>query len=742
MSEDSTTNTKGYDNVDFSSALSKQYLSYALSTIMSRSLPDVRDGLKPVHRRLLYAMLQLKLNPDTAHKKCARVVGDVIGKYHPHGDMAVYDTLVRLAQDFSLRYPLIEGQGNFGSIDGDSAAAMRYTESRLTSVALKLAEDIDKDTVDFVPNYDGTDTEPTLLPASFPNVLANGAEGIAVGMASSIPPHNLEELCNAASQLVDKPDLEVSDLLEFIQAPDFPTGGTIIDDQETIKANYQAGKGSFKVRAKWHTEELGKGLYQVIITEIPYQVQKSKLIEKIAELLKDKKLPLLGGIRDESTEEIRIVLEPKTRNCKPETLMGPLFRLTDLETRVGLNMNVLSSSSVPMVMSLKGVLQEFLEHKKQVLLRRSRNRLGYINDRLEILDGLLVAHLNIDRVIEIIREEDEPKPVLIKEFEISDRQAEAILNIKLRSLRKLEHEGLNKEKSELSQEKTEIEKLLSDEKLQKKQIKKELAEVKKAFGKSTKLGERKTNLEEASSQEEVSDISAYIEKEPITVHCSEKGWIRATKGHNDNQSLKHKEGDNPRFMVKTYTTDKLLFFCTSGKFYTLRADNIPTGKGFGEPIRLMFDIAANDEILEILPHKPDRKLLVASTGGKGFIVEESYVISQTKAGKQVLNPGKDNQALKLKEASGDMIATIGTNRKMLVFRLEEIPEMKKGSGVKLQKFRDANLSDFTCFDSMEGLSWQLGDRTRIEKDITNWLGHRATAGKLPPAGFPKTNKFS
>ncbi len=731
-----------YENTDFSSALSKQYLSYALSTIMSRSLPDVRDGLKPVHRRLLYAMLQLRLNPNTAHKKCARVVGDVIGKYHPHGDMAVYDTLVRLAQDFSLRYPLIEGQGNFGSIDGDGAAAMRYTESRLTEVAIKLAEDIDKDTVDFVANYDGTDSEPTLLPASFPNVLANGAEGIAVGMASSIPPHNLEELCEACIHLVDHPTASTPDLLEYVQGPDFPTGGIIIDDKDSIKTAYENGKGSFKVRAKWHTEQLGKGMYEIVITEIPYQVQKSKLIEKIAELLKDKKLPLLGGIRDESTEEIRIILEPKTRNCDPETLMAPLFKLTDLESRIGLNMNVLSSNSVPMVMSLKGVLEEFLAHKQEIILRRSRDRLSYINDRLEILDGLLVAHLNIDRVIEIIREEDEPKPILIKEFEITDRQAEAILNIRLRSLRKLEHEGLNKEKTELTEEKQSIEKLLDQESLQKKQIKKELKEVKKAFGSNTKLGARKTIFEAAPENKEISDISAYIEKEPITVHCSQKGWIRATKGHGGAVSLKHKEGDAPRFTIKTYTTDKLLFFCKSGKFFSLRADNIPAGKGFGEPVRLMFDIRSEDEILEILPYTPERKLLLASSNGKGFIVSEENVLSQTKLGKQVLTPGKNAEAIAIRQVYGDMVATIGTNRKMLVFALEEIPEMKKGNGVKLQKFKDGSLSDVICFNSQEGLSWQLGERTRTEKNIMNWLGHRGTSGKLPPMGFPKNNKFS
>ncbi|MDF2964857.1 MAG: parC [Rickettsiaceae bacterium] len=731
------------EDLNFGEALSERYLAYALSTIMSRSLPDVRDGLKPVHRRLLYAMLQLKLDPKSAYKKCARVVGDVIGKYHPHGEAAVYDTLVRLAQDFSLRYPLIQGQGNFGSIDGDSAAAMRYTESRLTEIATYLLKDLDMNTVDFRATYDDSDFEPILFPASFPNLLANGSEGIAVGMATSIPPHNLHELCDALLHLINKPDVSVRDLMEYIKGPDFPTGGLILDNFNSIIHAYETGRGSFRVRARWHQESLSHGMYQIVITEIPYQVQKSRLIEKIADLLKEKKIPLIGNIRDESAEDIRIVIEPKNRSIQPDIIMESLFKLTELEVRISLNLNVIDSQSVPRVMNLIEVLHEFLAYKKNIVLRRSKFSLDKINARLEILEGLRIAYLNLDEIIKIIREEDEPKPVLMQRFALSDVQAESILNMRLRSLRKLEEQEILAEAKKLNTEKDYLLKVLNDEAECRKLIKKEIKEVQDKFGYATEIGKRRTEFKEFEGAKAIIDIAAFIEREPITVFCSKMGWIRALKGHtDDDSSIKYKEGDEERFSIKAYTTDKLLFLTESGRFYTILADNISKGKGQGESFRLLVDMEDNDNLMNIAVYKPGEKYLLASSAGKGFIVSSDDVIAQTKVGKQVLNVQKGQKAAVCLPITGDHVAIIGENRKLLIFKLDEIPEMKRGQGVTLQKYTNAKLSDIKLFKAEEGLTWKLGDRVRVETQLLSWLGRRGSVGKMPPIGFPRNNKFS
>jgi topoisomerase IV subunit A len=730
------------EKVDFGEAISDRYLSYALSTIMSRSLPDVRDGLKPVHRRLLYAMMKLKLDPESGYKKCARVVGDVIGKYHPHGDTAVYDTLVRLAQDFSLRYPLIDGQGNFGSIDGDNAAAMRYTESRMTQICTLLMEDIDQDTVSFRPTYDDSDKEPELMPAKFPNLLANGTEGIAVGMATSIPPHNLHELCDALIYLIDNQKTATcDDIMQFIKGPDFPTGGIIVDSNESIKYAYEFGKGSFKVRAKWEKENFSHGLYHIVITEIPYQVQKSKLIERIADLFREKKIPLIGNIRDESAENIRIIIEPKGRNCSPEMIMESLFKQTPLESRINLNMNVIGSNNLPRVMSILEVLQEFISHRKEIITRRTNFRIDRIEDRLEILQALKVAYLNIDEVIRIIREEDNPKKEIIAKFKITDIQAEAILNIKLRTLRKLEEEQINAEYEELTQEHSDLKKILNDEKQLWKVAKGELKDIQKRFGFGTTIGARKTTFEEIEGIAPIIDISAFVEKEPITIVCSKMGWIRSMKGHNlDLSELKYKDGDNQNHVVETYTTDKILLCSSEGKFFTILGDNISKGKGHGESIKLMVDIE-NHDIVSIFSYKKGQKFLIAASNGKGFIVNSDDLIASTKNGKQVLNVANSNKCVACVPVEGDMIAAVGTNRKLVVFGLDEIPEMKKGQGVTLQKYRDANLSDVKVFNSNIGLSWNLGTKTRLEKDILCWRAKRGSVGKIPPTLFPKDNKF-
>lgn len=728
--------------LDFNEIISKNYLSYALSTIMSRSLPDVRDGLKPVHRRILYAMHGLKLDPKSAYKKCARVVGDVIGKYHPHGDVAVYDTLVRLAQSFALRYPLVDGQGNFGSIDGDNAAAMRYTESRMTDIALCLIEDLDKETVEFKTTYDNSDFEPTLFPAAFPNLLANGSEGIAVGMATSIPPHNLHELCDALLYMIDNKEATTEDIMQFVQGPDFPTGGTIIANKQELINSYKNGKGGFKVRAKWEAEQLSHGLYQIVITEIPYQVQKSRLIEKIAELLKLKKLPLLANIRDESAEDIRVILEPKNRNCDPEALIESLCKLTELEVRFNMNLNVLDSNSVPRVMSLLEILNEFLQHRFTIITKRSKFLLQKVNHRLEILEGFKIAYLNLDEVIRIIREEENPKEQMQLKFELTEIQVEAILNMRLRSLHKLEELEIMKEHNKLSKEKTRLEKILNKPSECWLNVKQELTIIKEKFGYSNPIGKRKTMWqEEAQGQAKIIDIEAFIEREPITIFCSEKGWIRSIKGHNVTDALKYKDGDKERFVIKAYTTDKILFLSDSGKFFTIIADNITKGKGYGEPIRILIDLEDNDNLVDIKVFQPNVKYILASDNGKGFIAKSDDLIAQTKSGKQILNVTQGARALICHQIQGNLVAVIGENRKLLIFKIDEIPEMKRGQGVTLQKYKNAKLSDLITFEESEGLSWKLGDRIRIEKDIFSWLAKRGSIGKIPPVGFPKENKF-
>jgi topoisomerase-4 subunit A len=725
-----------------STALGDRYLAYAMSTIVSRSLPDVRDGLKPVHRRLLYAMRQLKLDPTSGFKKCARVVGDVIGKYHPHGDTSVYDAMVRLAQDFAVRYPLVEGQGNFGNIDGDNAAAMRYTEARLTAVAAALMDGLDEDAVDFRPTYDGTEEEPIVMPAAFPNLLANGASGIAVGMATSIPPHNVGEICGALLHLIDQPDCAIDALLAHIKGPDFPTGGVMVEPATSIADAYRTGRGGFRLRARWELEKLSHGLYQIIVTEVPYGVQKSKLIEKIAELLEAKKLPLLADIRDESAETVRVVLEPRNRSVDAEMVMEQLFRQTDLEIRVPLNMNLLDANSVPRVMNLKEVLQAFLDHRHEVLQRRSRYRQGKIEARLEVLDGYLIAYLNLDEVIHIIRTEDEPKPKLMARFGLTDNQAEAILNMRLRSLRRLEEFEIKGEHDKLSAELAGLKSLLSDEKARWKAIAKQVKEINAAFGKDDALGRRRTTLSEAPEGMVIS-IEAFIEKEDITVILSEKGWIRAVKGHTENpDDLKFKEGDQLKTILRCSTVDKILLFANNGRFYTLGGDKLPRGRGHGEPLRLMVDLPNDAEIVRLSIYRPETRLLVASSGGKGFLVKSEEVLAQTRTGKQILNLGDDEKAaFCLPTGTHDAVAIIGQNRKLLLFKLEEIPEMTRGRGVILQKYRDGGVSDIKLFTLADGLSWALGDKTRTETNLILWLGKRATVGRMPPTGFPRNNKF-
>lgn len=731
--------------VDFSQALGDRYLSYAMSTIMSRSLPDVRDGLKPVHRRLLYAMLQLKLDPKSGFKKCARVVGDVIGKYHPHGDSAVYDTMVRLAQSFAVRYPLVDGQGNFGSIDGDNAAAMRYTEARLTAVAIALLQDIDQDTVEFRPTYDGSEEEPVILPANFPNLLANGSEGIAVGMATSIPPHNVGEICSALLHLIKTPNATISKLVDLLYGPDFPTGGVLVEPADSILQSYTTGRGSFRLRAQWEKEDLGHGQYQVVITEIPYQVQKSRLIEKIADLYKNKKLALLGNIRDESTEDIRIILEPKSRTVDPTMLMESLFKLTDLETRVPLNMNVLTKEGTPRVLNIKEVLQAFLDHRHEILVKRSEYRLARINHRLEVLDGLLIAYLNLDEVIRIIREEDDPKTVMMQKWNLTDIQVEAILNMRLRSLRKLEEITLKEEHAKLSEEKAHLEALLKDETLRWQVISDEIKATREQFGAKTLLGKRRTQFGDAPTGEVVS-IEAFVEKEPITILYSEKGWIKSLKGHIDKlDDIKYKEGDSQKFALTAYTTDKLIIMSTNGRSYTISCDKIPRGKGFGEPLNLSIELAQADDIIAMFIAKEEsatpQKWIVASDTGYGFIIQEPDLLAQTKNGKQVLNLADKAIATICKPVEGDAVAIIGTNRKLIVYTLDAIPEMKKGRGVKLQNYRQGKLSDLKTFNLEEGLSWQLGERTRCEENIKDWRSARGNSGRLPPTGFPRSNRF-
>jgi len=736
---------EGIESINLKEALEERYLAYALSTIMHRALPDARDGLKPVHRRILHAMRLLRLDPGAAYKKCARIVGDVIGKYHPHGDQAVYDALVRLAQDFAQRYPLVDGQGNFGNIDGDNAAAYRYTEARLTEVARLLLDGIDEDAVDFRDTYNGEDEEPFVLPAAFPNLLANGSQGIAVGMATSIPPHNASELCDAALYLISHPKATSEQLLTFVPGPDFPTGGIIVDSRDTIAESYRTGRGSFRVRARWHKEDTGRGTWVVVVTEIPYLVPKSRLIEKIAELLQERKLPLLADIRDESAEDVRIVIEPRSRTVDPVILMESLFRLTELESRIPLNVNVLAGGKVPKVLGLAECLREWLDHRREVLLRRSRHRHAAIERRLEILQGLLIVYLDLDWVIKIIREEDEPKQELMRVFKLTETQANAILDTRLRSLRRLEEMELKRELDTLSKEKAEIEKLVASEAAQWKAVAAQIREVRKTFGAETALGKRRTTFAEAPDTSEIDFTEAMVEREPITVIVSEKGWIRALKGHAaDLSAVQFKGDDKLKTAFFTETTAKILIAATNGRFFTLEASKLPGGRGFGDPVRLMVDLEEGADFVTAFPYRPGAKLLVVSSDGRGFVAPADDIVANTRKGKQILNLDASAKAVVCTEVQGDHVAIIGENRKLLVFPLSEVPEMTRGKGVRLQRYRDGGVSDAKVFVLKDGLTWKdtSGRTWTVEKpDLKEWVAHRAEAGRLPPKGFPKSNRF-
>ncbi len=759
-------------------AIGDRYLTYALSTIMHRALPDARDGLKPVHRRILYAMRELKLSATGGFRKSAKISGDVMGNYHPHGDAAIYDAMARLAQDFNVRYPLVDGQGNFGNIDGDNPAASRYTEARMTSVAEALLEGLNEDAVDFRENYDGTLSEPVVLPATFPNLLANGASGIAVGMATNIPPHNISELCDACLHMIKTPDVRDDTLLNYVPGPDFPTGGVIVEPPESIAQAYRTGRGSFRLRCKWEKEDLGRGQWQIVVTEIPYQVQKSKLIEKLAELIQTKKVPILADVRDESADDIRVILEPKSKNVEPDVLMNMLYRSSDLEIRFSLNMNVLIDGVTPKVCSMKEVLRAFLDFRREVLIRRSKHRMEKIDHRLEVLEGFIIAFLNLDRVIDIIRYDDAPKQALMAEdwdqdhpraldekdyksplpgsgaTQLTEVQSEAILNMRLRSLRRLEELELIRERDALQEERAGIVALLGSDDLQWERISEQLKEAKKTFGKGYEAGARRTVFAEAAEVEEV-PIEAMIDREPVTIVCSQMGWIRAMSGHIDlKRELKFKDGDGPRFIFHAETTDRLLMFGSNGRFYTLSAANLPGGRGMGEPVRLMVDLPNEAEIIDIFVHKPDRKLLVASSAGDGFVVPEKDVIAQTRTGKQVLNVKDDIRAMICKPVTGDHVAVVSKNGRFLVFPISEMPELGRGKGVRIQKYNmargrqgtlelDGGLSDITTFEWENGLTWSMGGsgKTRHEPDLSDWLGKRAGVGKKAPYGFPKDYKF-
>ena len=752
-------------------ALGDRYLTYALSTIMHRALPDARDGLKPVHRRILYAMSRLRLTATGGFLKSAKISGDTMGDFHPHGDAAIYDAMARLAQDFNVRYPLVDGQGNFGNIDGDNPAASRYTEARMTAVAEAMLQGLDENSVDFRPNYDGRLTEPVVLPAEFPNLLANGSSGIAVGMATNIPPHNIAELCDACVHLIKTPDARDDTLLNYVPGPDFPTGGVIVEPPENIATAYRTGKGGFRLRCRWAVEDLGRGVWQIVITEIPYQVQKSKLIEKIADLIQTKKIPILGDVRDESAEDVRMIIEPRSKNVDPDVLMGMLFRNSDLEVRFSLNMNVLIDGLTPKVCSMKEVLRAFLDHRREVLQRRSVFRMEKIDHRLEVLEGFIVAFLSLDRVIDIIRYDDDPKAALMREDwgrdhvrardeadyvtpmpssenSLSDVQVDAILNMRLRSLRRLEEMELLREQAALMEERAGLEDLLESDDLQWSSIADQLRETKKQFGKDWVIdgvnrGGRLTTFAEAGEVEDV-PIEAMIDREPITVVCSQMGWIRAMTGHIDlARELKFKDGDGPRFIFHAETTDRLLVFGSNGRFYTMSASNLPGGRGMGEPLRLIVDLPNEAQIVALFIHQPGRKLLVASSAGDGFVVPEDEVVAQTRSGKQVLNVRGETAALVCRPVTGDSVATVGENRKVLVFGLDELPEMGRGKGVRLQKYKDGGLSDATTYDSALGLSWlDPAGRTRTEIELTEWSGKRASAGRMAPRGFPRDNKFT
>ncbi|MBE1285936.1 MAG: DNA topoisomerase 4 subunit A [Rhodobacteraceae bacterium] len=756
-------------------AIGERYLTYALSTIMHRALPDARDGLKPVHRRILYAMSRLRLSSSGGFLKSAKISGDTMGDFHPHGDAAIYDAMARLAQDFNVRYPLVDGQGNFGNIDGDNPAASRYTEARMTFVAEAMLQGLNEDAVDFRDNYDGRLTEPAVLPATFPNILANGAAGIAVGMATNIPPHNIVELIDACQHLIKTPDARDDTLLNYVPGPDFPTGGVIVEPRDSIAQAYRSGRGSFRLRCVYEVEDLGRGQWQIVVTEIPYQVQKSKLIEKIAELIQTKKVPILADIRDESADDIRIILEPRSKNVDPEVLMGMMYRNSDLEVRFSLNMNVLIDGVTPKVCSMKEVLRAFLDHRRDVLQRRSRHRMEKIDHRLEVLEGLIVAFLNLDRVIDIIRYDDDPKSALMREDwgreftralseadyvtpppgegELTEVQVEAILNMRLRSLRRLEEIELVRERDELMEERAGLEDLLASEGLQWDRISEQLKETRKQFGKDFEGGARRTSFAEAGEVEDV-PLEAMIDREPITIVCSQMGWIRAMTGHIDlNRELKFKDGDGPRFIFHAETTDRLLVFGSNGRFYTLSASNLPGGRGMGEPVRLMVDLPNEAEIVDLFIHNPEGKLLVASTAGNGFVCEEKEIVAQTRTGKQVLNVKDDDRAMICVPVAGDHVAVVSENGKFLVFPANELPEMSRGKGVRLQKYNmargkqgslelDGGLSDITTFNWSDGLTWEMGGgKTRHEPDLTQWLGKRAGVGKRPPYGFPRSYKF-
>jgi topoisomerase IV subunit A len=750
----------GLTSESLSRAIGARYLQYALSTIMHRALPDARDGLKPVHRRILYAMRELRLASSGGFRKSAKITGDVMGNYHPHGDAAIYDAMARLAQDFAMRYPLVDGQGNFGNIDGDNPAASRYTEARMAATAEALLDGLDEDSVDFRPNYDGTLREPVVLPAAFPNLLANGASGIAVGMATNIPPHNIGELVAGCLALIDRPDMADDDLLAHIPGPDFPTGGMLVEDRAAVAEAYRTGRGSFRLRARWEKEDLGRGNWQIVVTQIPYQVAKSKLIEKLAELIQLKKVPILADVRDESAEDVRIVLEPRARTVDPDMLMGQLFRNSDLEIRFALNMNVLIDGKTPKVCSLKEVLRAFLDHRREVLQRRARHRMDKIDHRLEVLEGFIIAYLNLDRVIDIIRYDDDPKAALMRETwgrafpratsekdyaspakgdgELTEVQAEAILNMRLRSLRRLEEMELKRERDALMKERAELESLLASDRKQWKRIGEDLRKVALDFGTDT----RRTGFAEAGEVVEIS-AEAMIEREPVTILCSRMGWVRALKGHVPlDAEQKFKDGDGPRFAFHAETTDKILLFGANGRFYTLSAVALPGGRGMGEPVRLMVDLPNDAEIVDLMIFRPGERLIVASDAGDGFVVASDEVLAQTRAGKAVLTVGDGVKARLIRKVSGDHVAVVGDNRKMLVFPLVQIPEMTKGKGVRLQKFKDGGLSDLTTLNLAQGLSWKdPAGRTRTEADLTEWLGNRAGLGRMAPRGFPRDNTF-
>ncbi len=746
-------------------ALGSRYLQYALSTIMHRALPDARDGLKPVHRRILYAMRELKLSPGGGFRKSAKITGDVMGNYHPHGDAAIYDAMARLAQDFNVRYPLVDGQGNFGNIDGDNPAAARYTEARMTKAAEMLLEGLAENAVDFRPNYDGTLEEPIVLPAAFPNLLANGASGIAVGMATNIPPHNLDELIEGCLALIARPDLPDAELLTLIPGPDFPTGGVVVEPRDAILSAYQTGRGAIRLRARWQIEDLGRGVWQVVVTEIPFQVPKSRLIEKLAEVIQTRKVPLLADVRDESADDVRIVLEPRARTVDPELMMGMLFRNSDLETRFSLNMNVLIDGLTPKVCSLREVLRAFLDHRREVLQRRSQHRLDKIDHRLEVLEGFIIAFLNLDRVIDIIRYDEAPRAALMRETwggsftratseadyvppapgegELTEVQAESILNMRLRSLRRLEELELKRERDALLIERAELEDLLASDRLQWKHIGSQLREVQALFGKATDLGRRRTSFAEAGEVEDV-PVEAMIEREPITVVCSKMGWIRAMKGHVAlDQAFKFKDGDEGRFAFHAETTDKIVLFGSNGRFYTLLGANLPGGRGMGEPVRLMVDLPNEAAIVDIFTHSPGVRLVVASSAGDGFLVPSDEVIAQTRTGRQVLNLRAGVRAQVCRVVTGDHLAVVGENRKLLVFPLTELPEMGRGKGVRLQSYKDGGMADLTTIRLADGLSWKdPAGRTRLESNLTEWLGKRASAGRMAPRGFPRDNRFT